>query len=139
MRKMGLALTDDRRWPDGLCVIIVHMRTFKAVSLSSEEEDLLRQWGEGLRVRRIERQETQAQTAARLGLSVSTYRRMESGDKRTPLGHWVRALALCRVLPAMAAVLAPSLFSEGLNRRRVRTGRAPTSHSPTKKGVIHGP
>jgi len=105
------------------------MKAFKDISLSPAEEDLLRQWGEGLRVRRIERQETQAQTAARLGLSVSTYRRMESGNKGTPLGHWVRALALCQVLPSLAAVLAPSLFSEGLNRRRVRTGRTPTSHS----------
>lgn len=115
-------------------VIIVHMKALKAILLSPEEEDLLRQWGEGLRVRRIERQETQAQTATRLGMSVSTYRRMESGNKGTPLGHWVRALALCRMLPAMAAVLTPSLFSEGLNRRRIRTGRTVRKDRKGKPG-----
>jgi transcriptional regulator with XRE-family HTH domain len=99
------------------------MKVFNSPPSFSEGASL-KQWGEGVRARRIERQETQAQTAARLGLSVSAYRRIESGCPGTAVGHWIRVLALCQVLPALNAALEPSLFSEGIDRRRVRKPRA---------------
>lgn len=102
-----------------LRAIIVLMKTFKA-DLSVSEKESLKRWGDGLRARRIERLETQVQTAKRLGVSVSAYRRMEGGHPTTSVGLWIRAFALFRVLPDLDAALEPSLFSDGLGRRRVR-------------------
>lgn len=106
-----------------MCAIIVLVKTFKA-DLTLSEKESLKRWGDGLRARRIERQETQAQTAERLGISVSAYRRMEGGHPTTSIGLWVRAFALFRVLPDLDTALEPSLFSEGLDRQRVRKRRS---------------
>lgn len=85
-----------------------------------EETNALVALGQRLRARRIERQDTQTDFARRLGVSVPTYRKMEQGDPRTPIGHWARALRLLDGLPALDDLLPVSLFSEGQTRQRVR-------------------
>lgn len=53
--------------------------------------------GERLRQARLEdgRDESQARFAARIGISVTTYRKMEKGDPSIPIGYWVAALWIC--------------------------------------------
>ena len=74
--------------------------------------------GERLRIRRIDRGDTQTQFAARLGVSIPTYRRMERGDPGVALGHWVRALRLFGNLGAFDALLPVPLLSPARDRQR---------------------
>ena len=48
--------------------------------------------GSRLRVERLRRNETQALFAARIGVSVPTLRKMESGDPTVLVGYWSMAL-----------------------------------------------
>lgn len=50
--------------------------------------------GERLRERRFKANETQADFAARLGVSVPTLRRMENGDLNTAIRYWVEAIGI---------------------------------------------
>jgi len=48
--------------------------------------------GARLRQERLKRNEPQAVFAARIGISVPTLHKMESGDPGVQVGHWVTAL-----------------------------------------------
>ncbi len=50
--------------------------------------------GSRLRGERLKRNETQATFAARIGISVPTLRKMESGDPSVLIGYWASALEL---------------------------------------------
>jgi len=67
--------------------MIDHVRT-----ITDLEETWLRRLGERLRCWRLERDESQATAASRLGVSVSTWRRMEAGEPSIPVTAWLRAL-----------------------------------------------
>lgn len=54
----------------------------------------LQHLGSRLRGERLKRNETQATFAARVGISVPTLRKMESGDPTVLIGHWATALEL---------------------------------------------
>ncbi len=75
-----------------------------------------------LRMRRIARGDRQSDMAARIGVSIPTYRKMEQGDPATPLGYWVKAMRLLGNAENLADTLPVSLFDEDelQNRRRVR-------------------
>ena len=75
-----------------------------------------------LRMRRIARGDRQSDMAARIGVSVPTYRKMEQGDPATPLGYWVKVMRLVGKAENLADTLPVSLFDEDelQNRRRVR-------------------
>lgn len=53
----------------------------------------VRALGESLRVRRVEVNEPQESFAARLGVSVPTLRKMESGDPKVAAGVYFEAIA----------------------------------------------
>ncbi len=70
--------------------------------------------GQRLRTRRLERNETQARFAARLGISIPTLRRMENGDASCPIGYWAHALAILGAADDLDGLLREpeSLFSQ---------------------------
>jgi len=96
-------------------------------SITEKESQSMAAIGERLRIRRIDRGDTQAQFAARLGVSIPTYRHMERGDPGVAIGHWVRALRLFGGLEAFDALLPVPLLLPARNRRRAsRRGQDPT-------------
>ena len=57
-----------------------------------DSERVLKSLGQSLKTYRQDLLRcTQAEMAERLGVSRSTYVRMESGDPRIPIGHWANA------------------------------------------------
>jgi len=61
-------------------------------TLVNVEEVWLQRLGERLRQWRLQRDETQAFAAKRLGVSLSTWRRMEGGSPAIPITAWLRAI-----------------------------------------------
>ena len=66
----------------------------------------LQNLGSRLRVERLRRNETQALFAARIGVSVPTLRKMESGDSTVLVGHWATALEILDRAGDLDAILA---------------------------------
>jgi transcriptional regulator with XRE-family HTH domain len=62
--------------------------------------------GSRLKDERIRRNESQALFAARIGVSIPTLYKMESGDPTVLIGHWAAVLALLGRSADLAAVLA---------------------------------
>lgn len=60
--------------------------------VSDQAGEILRALGGRLREERLRRNETQQIFAARIGASVPTLLRMESGDPKVQFGFWVAAL-----------------------------------------------
>ena len=87
-------------------------------SLTPKESDLLSDLGQRLRNRRLQRNERQQSTAARIGVSVPTYRKMEQGDPSTQIGYWVRAIRLLGDPGALPDTLPQSLFDQDQTRQR---------------------
>ena len=54
----------------------------------------LKKLGSRLRAERLKRNEAQALFAARIGVSIPTLRKMESGDSTVLIGYWAIALDL---------------------------------------------
>lgn len=66
----------------------------------------LKNLGSRLRNERLKRNETQAVFAARIGVSVPTLRKMESGDATVLIGHWATALDILDRSGDVDAILA---------------------------------
>lgn len=95
-------------------------------SLVEEETQALAALGQRLRRRRLAAAEPQLRAAARIGVSVPTYRKLEQGDPTAPVGAWVRALRLYGDLGALDALLPASLFDDDLERQRAPRRRPAT-------------
>lgn len=63
-------------------------------ALNTHESDSLRRLGQRLTATRLQRNDRQGDFAARLGVSIPTYRKMEAGDPTVTIGYWIRALRL---------------------------------------------
>lgn len=63
--------------------------------------------GERLRTTRLERNETMAQFARRIGVSVATLRGMETGESTVQIGYWANALWALGRLDELRTMLAP--------------------------------
>ncbi len=87
-------------------------------SITRPEHAALVSLGERLKRRRLQAGEPQARTAARLGVSLPTYRKLEKGNPGTPIGTWIRALRLYGSLEPLDALLPASLFDEANSRQR---------------------
>jgi len=92
-------------------------------SLTDQEKAILTDLGQRLRARRLQRNEKQLSTAARIGVSAPTYRKMEQGDPSTALGYWVRAMRLLGDPDALLDTLPLSLFEQGTAPQRAVTPR----------------
>lgn len=94
-------------------------------------DEKLRSLGSRLRAERLRRNDTQTMFAARLGISVPTLRKMESGDPRVLVGYWLAALNVLDRAGDLDAILAApeDLFAkydqvkQSLPRRASRRSR----------------
>jgi transcriptional regulator with XRE-family HTH domain len=80
------------------------------ISLTETEQTALRALGTRLRAARKRRGDRQEDAAARCGVSVLTYQRMESGFPGTAIGIWIRATRLYGELKGLEALFPVSLF-----------------------------
>ncbi|MBW2708935.1 MAG: helix-turn-helix transcriptional regulator [Deltaproteobacteria bacterium] len=92
----------------------------------SEESDLvLNNLGARLKSARLDRNESQARFAARLGISIPTLRNMEKGDPAVRIGLWVEALWILDHLGDLKSVLKKqeSLFDQFDKEKTVKMRR----------------
>ena len=94
--------------------------------LSGFAEDRLKALGERLRAARLQRNETQQVFAARIGVSIPTYGKMEHGDPGVQIGQWAVALDLLGQIDALDHWLAPpeDLFAKYEQSQKSRRQRA---------------
>ncbi len=69
-------------------------------------DEKLQSLGSRLRAERLRRNDTQAIFSARLGISVPTLRKMESGDPGVLVGYWLAALNVLDRAGDLDAILA---------------------------------
>ena len=93
-------------------------------SLNVQENEALITLGKLLKNRRLAKGETQSRTAARLGVSLPTYRKLEKGDPTAQVGSWVRAIRLYGSLADLEALFPQSLFDQADNRQRAPRRRS---------------
>ena len=91
-------------------------------------KDCLKALGNRLREERLRRNETQKVFAARIGVSVPTLYKMESGDHRVQLGHWAVALDLLGRRDDLNQLLNPkenlfAKYEQGQKPKRRRASR----------------
>mgnify|MGYP005856349197 CR=1 FL=1 len=93
--------------------------------------DKLKALGERLRVERLKRNESQKVFAARLGISVPTLYKMESGDHRVQFEHWAMALDVLGCAEDIDPLLMPkeNLFAKFEHAQKPKRQRA------SRKGV----
>lgn len=91
--------------------------------ISKESEQELTRLGRLLRTLRLERNDSQADFAARLGVSIPTLRKLEQGDPTVAVGTWIDTLWLLGRLDGLATALAPaaSLFDQWEKLRKPQT------------------
>jgi transcriptional regulator with XRE-family HTH domain len=70
--------------------------------------------GDAIRTARIRRRKTAADVAGRLGVSLPTLRKLETGDPGVSLGTFLAALWLLDLSPAVMAALDPAKDEVGL-------------------------
>jgi len=82
--------------------------------ISNESIEGLSRLGRQLRELRLERNDRQADFAARLGVSIPTLRKLEQGDPTVAIGTWIDAIWLLGRLDQLTTVLEPrsSLFDQ---------------------------
>jgi len=80
--------------------------------VNEDEKTVLASLGIRLKQRRLDRNDRQSDAAARLGVSLATYRKMEAGNPSIPIGYWVRMIRLYGELESLDAVFVEkkSLF-----------------------------
>jgi transcriptional regulator with XRE-family HTH domain len=74
----------------------------------NETQDLLRSLGQRLRAARLQRNDTMAMFAERLGLSEGTVRSMERGMSTVQIGSWLNALWILDALEPLERLLEPN-------------------------------
>lgn len=89
--------------------------------------------GETIRDARIESNETQERLAARLGVSLPTLRKIETGDPSVNVGCWLEALQLSNQLEKIERAVSqePSLFEQYEKQSTKKRKRA----KKTKKAI----
>jgi transcriptional regulator with XRE-family HTH domain len=98
--------------------------------VSGKVADSLKSLGARLREERLRRNETQKIFASRIGVSVPTLYKMESGDHRVQLGHWAIALDILGHGEDFDLLLAPK---ENLFDKYERT-QQPKRQRVSRKG-----
>jgi transcriptional regulator with XRE-family HTH domain len=93
--------------------------------LSEESHLALNNLGARLKSARLDRNESQARFAARMGISIPTLRNMEKGDPAVRIGLWVEALWILDHLEDLGSVLKmrESLFDQFDKKKAVKMRR----------------
>ncbi len=88
-------------------------------------ESLLQQLGNRLKEARLSRNESQAVFAARIELTRQTYSKMEKGNPTIPIGKWLAASEILRLLSTWEHVLVreDNLF-EQYERKQITRKKA---------------
>ena len=91
----------------------------------------LQRLGSRLRDERLRRNETQALFAARIGVSVPTLRKMESGDPTVQIGYWSVALNVLNRAEDLDTILAEpeDLFAK-YDQMKTRQRRRASKRAP---------
>jgi transcriptional regulator with XRE-family HTH domain len=76
--------------------------------------EMLPRIGDAIRTARIRRRKTAADVAGRLGVSLPTLRKLETGDPGVSVGTFLAALWLLDLSPAVMAALDPAKDEVGL-------------------------
>jgi transcriptional regulator with XRE-family HTH domain len=89
------------------------------------KEASLKSLGQRLKNARLNRDDTQKEFAARLGVSIPTLYKMERGDASIPIGRWAEALWLLDRIDDLNSLLAPekSLFDQYEMQTRIKKQR----------------
>ncbi len=84
------------------------------ILINDDEAEMLRGLGQRLKQHRLERNDRQSDAAARLGVSLATYRKMEAGNPSIPIGYWLRMIRLYGDLASLDAVFVEkkSMFDQ---------------------------
>lgn len=80
--------------------------------IEEDESEALQALGKRLRACRKRRGDRQEDAAARCGISILTYQRMEAGFPGTAVGLWIRAVRLYGALDRMPELFPVSLFDQ---------------------------
>ncbi len=93
---------------------------------SGSVTDSLETLGARLREERLRRNETQKVFASRVGVSVPTLYKMESGDHRVQFGHWAMALDVLGYAEDIDRLLMPkeNLFAKYEQMQKPKRQRA---------------
>jgi transcriptional regulator with XRE-family HTH domain len=91
-----------------------------------ESTEILRELGRRLRNARLERNDSMAVFAQRLGVSERTVRAMEQGRSTVHVGAWLNALWVLDALEPVARILEPQggLLDRARNMHKPRRQRA---------------
>ncbi len=94
--------------------------------VSGSVTDSLKALGARLREERLKRNETQKVFASRIGVSVPTLYKMESGDHRVQFGHWAMALDVLGYAEDIDRLLMPkeNLFAKYEQTQKPKRQRA---------------
>lgn len=87
----------------------------------------LKALGKRIRDLRIERGDTQIKFAARIGVSVVTYQKLEAGVPTVQIGVWIKAIEIFNKTEDIGLVLKPkrSLFEQYEREHKPKRRRAP--------------
>lgn len=69
--------------------------------------DYLKKMGERLRLARIEREDSQKDFAFRIGISIPTLHKMETGSPQVSIGTWVKAMDILGCAQDLEKLIAP--------------------------------
>lgn len=85
---------------------------------------VLTQLGHRLRQARLMREDSQSDFAFRVGVSIPTLRKMETGSPQVSIGTWVKALDILGCLSDMDKLIAPKeLLAERFEIQHKYAGR----------------
>lgn len=88
------------------------------LSIIESESEALERLGQRLKRRRLAENEPQSRAAARLGVSLPTYRKIERGDPSVQIGAWIQAIRLYGSLIGLEGLFPESLFDIADTRQR---------------------
>ena len=82
------------------------------MTISENQKATLKALGNRLKDKRLLRNDTQSAAAARIGICLATYRKMEDGRPSTPIGNWIVALTHYAQLSTIDTLFPISLFEQ---------------------------
>jgi len=96
------------------------------IMFALEVEGRLQALGSRLRAARLRRNESQQVFAARIGISIPTYAKMEHGDPSVSMGQWAVVLDILGRAEELELLLAPpeNLFAKYEQSKPLRRQRA---------------
>ncbi len=107
--------------------------------LPSEVGIALKEIGQAIRIARLRRRQSAADVAARVGVSLPTFRKLEHGDPTVSLGAFATAAWLLGLLPGVQDAVRPKRCpgcgdGSGAGARRGRRPREVSSMTSDPKG-----